>query len=70
MNEAKKQQLRDGHKVITNDAELDVMLDSGPHPDEIVFSICTIPNPNPNPNPNRIGIDDQYIGWIPKEDRS
>ena len=58
MDRAKKDKLLSGQEVVTNDEELNVMLDSGSDPDDIVYDIRT------RPNPSRAGTKDQYIGWI------
>lgn len=47
--------LKNGERVITNDAELDLISELAP---DIALSLCTIPNPT------RCGILDQYEGWI------
>ena len=44
-----------GERVITNSNELDAMMKAD---SDVAIKVRTIPNPN------RVGVLDQYIGWI------
>lgn len=51
----KLEALRAGKHVITNDAEMDAMIEMDGDTMQLVRSI---------PNPHRVGLRDQYEAWI------
>ena len=58
---SKIEQLKAGERVITNDVEMDAMIDLDGDTMQQVRSI---------PNPKRCGVWDQYVAWIgPNVDR-
>lgn len=51
----KLEAMKNGERVITNDAELDSMLELG---DDSIDDVRSVPNPK------RVGVLDQYVAWI------
>lgn len=54
----KLESMKRGEEVITNDAELDAMLELG---DDSIDDVRSVPNPK------RVGVLDQYVAWIEHE---
>jgi hypothetical protein len=51
----KVESMKRGERVVTSDQELDAVLALG---DEAIYEVRTLPNPK------RLGVLDQYVGWI------
>lgn len=52
--------MKKGDVVVTNDGEMDQMLELG---DDAIYKVRSLPNPR------RLGVKDQYIAWIGEADK-